>query len=74
MILGKQFFVSPSDSLAMICANADAIPYFARSGGLKGVARSMPTSGAVDLVAKEKGVQSGIYDRGWVVHVCVGKL
>merc|ERR1719161_3072054 len=56
MILGKQFFVSPSDSLAMICANADAIPYFARRGGLKGVARSMPTSGAVDLVAKEKGM------------------
>lgn len=53
MILGKQFFVSPSDSLAVIVANADDIPFFKNQGGLKGVARSMPTSGAVDLVAKD---------------------
>jgi phosphoglucomutase len=65
MILGKQFFVSPSDSLAMICANADVIPYFARDGGLKGVARSMPTSGAVDLVAKEKGIPCFETPTGW---------
>lgn len=53
MILGRQFFVSPSDSLAVIVANADAIPFFRTQGGLKAVARSMPTSGAVDLVAKD---------------------
>ncbi|GFS33012.1 phosphoglucomutase/phosphomannomutase family protein [Actinidia rufa] len=51
MILGKRFFVTPSDSVAIIAANAvQAIPYF--SGGLKGVARSMPTSAALDVVAK----------------------
>ena len=53
MILGKQFFVTPSDSLAIIAANANSIPFFSSQGGLKGVARSMPTSGAVDRVAKE---------------------
>lgn len=52
MVLGAGIFVTPSDSLAIIVANAQAsIPYF--SAGLKGVARSMPTSGAVDLVAKK---------------------
>ncbi|RZC58257.1 hypothetical protein C5167_005560 [Papaver somniferum] len=51
MILGKRFFVTPSDSVAIIAANAvKAIPYF--SSGLKGVARSMPTSAALDVVAK----------------------
>ncbi|KAA8529028.1 hypothetical protein F0562_033484 [Nyssa sinensis] len=51
MILGKRFFVTPSDSVAIIAANAvQAIPYF--SAGLKGVARSMPTSAALDVVAK----------------------
>jgi len=52
MILGSQFFVTPSDSLAIIAAYANSIPFFRAQGGLKGVARSMPTSGAVDLVAK----------------------
>lgn len=47
MILGKHFFVTPSDSLAIIAAHADAaIPFFKQQGGLKSVARSMPTSGA----------------------------
>ena len=47
MILGSKFFVTPSDSVAIIAAYAkDAIPYFSR--GLKGVARSMPTSAALD--------------------------
>ena len=47
MILGSRFFVTPSDSVALIAAYAkDAIPYFRR--GLKGVARSMPTSAALD--------------------------
>jgi len=49
MILGDHFFITPSDSVAMIAANYEAIPYF--KGGLKGVARSMPTSGALDRVA-----------------------
>jgi len=65
MILGKQFFVSPSDSLAVIAANADDIPFFKAQGGLKAVARSMPTSGAVDLVAKDKNF--GLFETptGW---------
>lgn len=54
MILGRAFFVNPSDSVAVIAANASAIPYF--KSGLKGLARSMPTSGALDLVAKDLGV------------------
>uniref|UniRef100_A0A7S4UYI2 phosphoglucomutase (alpha-D-glucose-1,6-bisphosphate-dependent) n=1 Tax=Ditylum brightwellii TaxID=49249 RepID=A0A7S4UYI2_9STRA len=65
MILGTQFFVTPSDSLAVIAANADKIPFFARQGGLKGVARSMPTSGAVDLVAKELGFDLFETPTGW---------
>lgn len=65
MILGKQFFVSPSDSLAVIAANADAIPFFSSQGGLKGVARSMPTSGAVDLVAKDLNLNLFETPTGW---------
>merc|ERR1719265_2429147 len=49
----------------MICANADVIPYFAREGGLKGVARSMPTSLAVDLVAEKMGIPSFETPTGW---------
>jgi phosphoglucomutase len=64
MILGKRFFVTPSDSLAIIAANAKAaIPYF--SGGLKGVARSMPTSAAVDKVASKLGVSCYEVPTGW---------
>lgn len=56
MIYGKGAFVTPSDSVAIIADWAEkAIPYF--KNGLKGLARSMPTSGAIDLVAKEKGVE-----------------
>merc|ERR1712087_485150 len=65
MILGKQFFVSPSDSLAVIAAYADVIPYFRTQGGLKGVARSMPTSGAVDLVAKDLNFDLFETPTGW---------
>jgi len=65
MILGSQFFVSPSDSLAMIVANADVIPQFKKAGGLKGCARSMPTSGALDLVAKKKGLEFFEVPTGW---------
>jgi phosphoglucomutase len=65
MILGKAFFVSPSDSLAVIVANADAIPFFRTQGGLKGVAHSMPTSGAVDLVAKNLNLSLFETPTGW---------
>ena len=67
MILGSQFFVTPSDSLAVIAANADSIPFFKSQGGLKGVARSMPTSGAVDLVSKELGFDLFETPTGWKV-------
>ena len=65
MILGRQFFVSPSDSLAVIVANADCIPFFRAQGGLRGVARSMPTSGAVDLVAKDLNLSLFETPTGW---------
>ena len=49
--LCMQFFVTPSDSVAVLAANAsEAIPYF--KGHLKGIARSMPTSAALDRVAQ----------------------
>lgn len=63
MILGKQWFVSPSDSLAIIAAHAECIPFF--SSGLKGCARSMPTSGALDRVAKDKKVPCFVVPTGW---------
>ena len=53
MILGRRFIVTPSDSLAVLAANAHLVPAYA--GGLKGVARSMPTSAAVDRVAQALG-------------------
>jgi phosphoglucomutase len=65
MILGSHFFVSPSDSLAVIAAYADVIPFFKSQGGLKGVARSMPTSGAVDLVAKDLNFELFETPTGW---------
>mmetsp|Transcript_5163 Transcript_5163/g.7416 ORF Transcript_5163/g.7416 Transcript_5163/m.7416 type:complete len:1061 (-) Transcript_5163:496-3678(-) len=65
MILGTQFFVTPSDSLAIIAAYADTIPFFKTQGGLKGVARSMPTSGAVDLVAKDLNFDLFETPTGW---------
>ncbi|KAB1205780.1 Phosphoglucomutase, cytoplasmic [Morella rubra] len=64
MILGKRFFVTPSDSVAIIAANAvEAIPYF--SAGLKGVARSMPTSAALDVVAKHLNLKFFEVPTGW---------
>merc|ERR1719197_1607249 len=63
MILGKQFFISPSDSLAMIVANSHLIPQF--KDGLKGCARSMPTSGALDLVAQKKNLPYFEVPTGW---------
>ena len=48
MIIGKEgFFVTPCDSLAIIAANMESIPYFVKTG-TRGYARSMPTSGALD--------------------------
>ncbi|CAN1311609.1 Phosphoglucomutase, cytoplasmic [Linum perenne] len=64
MILGKRFFVTPSDSVAIIAANAvESIPYF--SSGLKGVARSMPTSAALDVVAKSLNLKFFEVPTGW---------
>ncbi|XP_020413099.1 phosphoglucomutase, chloroplastic isoform X2 [Prunus persica] len=64
MILGRGFFVTPSDSVAIIAANAqEAIPYF-RSGP-KGLARSMPTSGALDRVAEKLNLPFFEVPTGW---------
>ncbi|KAI3796134.1 hypothetical protein L1987_38798 [Smallanthus sonchifolius] len=64
MVLGKRFFVTPSDSVAIIAANAvQSIPYF--SSGLKGVARSMPTSAALDVVAKSLNLKFFEVPTGW---------
>lgn len=58
MVLGKgAFFVNPSDCVAIIAANACyCIPYFKKQEKLKGVARSMPTSGALERVANKLGI------------------
>lgn len=64
MVLGNHFFVNPSDSVAVIAANAaECIPYF--KDGLKGVARSMPTSGALDRVAAGLKVPFFETPTGW---------
>ncbi|KAI8909050.1 hypothetical protein EDD86DRAFT_206824 [Gorgonomyces haynaldii] len=63
MIIGKGTFVNPSDSVAVIAANAELIPYF--RSGVKGLARSMPTSSALDLVAKKKGYKVYQTPTGW---------
>jgi len=64
MIMGSQFFVSPSDSLAMIVANSTLIPQF-KDTPLKGCARSMPTSGALDLVAAKLKLDFFEVPTGW---------
>ncbi|TIO77113.1 MAG: alpha-D-glucose phosphate-specific phosphoglucomutase [Mesorhizobium sp.] len=63
LIIGKDIFVTPSDSVAMLAANAHLAPGYKE--GLKGIARSMPTSGAADRVAEKLGI--GIYETptGW---------
>jgi phosphoglucomutase len=63
MILGRKFFVTPSDSLAVLAANATLVPGYAR--GLAGVARSMPTSAAVDRVAAVLGIPCFETPTGW---------
>ncbi|KAK4449371.1 phosphoglucomutase [Podospora aff. communis PSN243] len=64
MIYGAGAFVSPGDSLAIIAHHAKLIPYF-RKNGVYGLARSMPTSGAVDLVAKKQGLNCYEVPTGW---------
>jgi phosphoglucomutase len=63
LIIGKGIFVTPSDSVAMLAANAHLAPGYSK--GLAGIARSMPTSGAADRVAEKLGI--GIYETptGW---------
>jgi len=63
MILGRNFFVTPSDSLAVMAANAHHVRGYA--GGLRGVARSMPTSQAVDRVAESLGLDCYETPTGW---------
>ncbi|MFO1142246.1 MAG: alpha-D-glucose phosphate-specific phosphoglucomutase [Amaricoccus sp.] len=63
LIIGRGIFITPSDSLAMLSANAHLAPGYAK--GLAGIARSMPTSAAADRVAAKLGI--GIYETptGW---------
>lgn len=63
MIVGRKLFVTPSDSLAVLVANAHLVPGYA--GGLAGVARSMPTSQAVDRVAARLGIACHETPTGW---------
>ncbi len=63
LIIGHGCFVTPSDSLAMLAANAHLAPGYA--GGLKGIARSMPTSAAADRVAEALGIPAYETPTGW---------
>lgn len=63
LIIGRGIFITPSDSLAMLAANAHLAPGYA--GGLKGIARSMPTSAAADRVAEALGIPAFETPTGW---------
>jgi phosphoglucomutase len=63
MVLGKDFYINPCDSLAILAANAKSIPGY--GGGIAGIARSMPTSRAADRVAASLGVQCYETPTGW---------
>ena len=63
LIIGRHCYVTPSDSLAVLAANAHLAPGYGR--GLKGVARSMPTSGAADRVAEKLGIPLFETPTGW---------
>jgi phosphoglucomutase len=63
LIIGKGVFITPSDSLAMLAANAHLVPAYA--GGIKGIARSMPTSCAADRVAEALGIPLWETPTGW---------
>mmetsp|Transcript_19634 Transcript_19634/g.37155 ORF Transcript_19634/g.37155 Transcript_19634/m.37155 type:complete len:645 (-) Transcript_19634:96-2030(-) len=65
LIAGAGCFVTPSDSLAMICDNWAAIPHFSKAGGPKGVARSMPSSAALDVVAAAQNIPCFSTPTGW---------
>ncbi|WP_313454214.1 alpha-D-glucose phosphate-specific phosphoglucomutase [Brevundimonas sp.] len=69
MILGRGVFVTPSDGLAVMAANATAVPAYAR--GIAGIARSMPTSRAVDHVARALGVPCYVTPTGWKYFVAL---
>lgn len=64
MIYGARTFVSPGDSVAIIAEHSNYIPYFSKMG-VYGLARSMPTSGAIDLVAKDRNLQCYEVPTGW---------
>ena len=63
MILGRNFFITPSDSLAILAANATSVPGYAN--GISGIARSMPTSQAADRVAEKLGLNCFETPTGW---------
>ena len=63
MVLGRNFFVTPSDSLAVLAANAHLTPGY--KAGISGIARSMPTSQAADRVAEQLGVECFETPTGW---------
>ncbi len=63
MVLGKDFYINPCDSLAVLAANAQLIPGY--SGGIAGIARSMPTSRAADRVATALGLACYETPTGW---------
>ncbi len=63
LIIGRGLFVTPSDSLALLAANAHLAPGYAQ--GLAGIARSMPTSGAADRVAAKHGIRLYETPTGW---------
>jgi phosphoglucomutase len=65
LIAGAGCFITPSDSLALICDNWEAIPHFAKAGGPRGVARSMPSSAALDVVAEARGIPCFSTPTGW---------
>ncbi|KAJ2168208.1 hypothetical protein GGF45_005575, partial [Coemansia sp. RSA 551] len=64
MVLSHDWFVTPSDSVAVIAHYAECIPYFKRTG-VQGLARSMPTSCAIDRVAAAKGLEVFEVPTGW---------
>ena len=63
IVLGPNIYISPSDSLAVLAANATDVPGY--ENGIPGVARSMPTSRAVDVVAKDLGIEYFETPTGW---------
>lgn len=69
LIAGAGCFVTPSDSLAIIADNWESIPHFVKAGGPRGVARSMPSSAALDVVAKARNIPCFSTPTGWKVRL-----